>query len=103
MENLENIRNTAKSHNRADRNLHSWTFYQLQQFIKYKANLAGIKVKYINPRYTSQRCSKCGEIKKYNRKGNLYSCSCGNNIHADLNAARNIVNQELIKLEQQSA
>jgi IS605 OrfB family transposase len=100
MENLENIRNTAKSLNRADRNIHSWTFYQLQQFIEYKAELAGIKVEYINPKYTSQSCSKCTKVKKSNRKANLYSCECGNHIHADLNASRNIANKYL---EQQSA
>ena len=100
MENLENIRKTAKSLNRADRNLHSWTFYQLQQFIEYKATLAGIKVEYINPKYTSQSCSKCAKVKKSNRKANLYSCECGNHIHADLNASRNIANKYL---EQQSA
>ena len=95
MENLENIRNTAKSLNRADRNLHSWTFYQLQQFIEYKAELAGIKVEYINPKYTSQSCSKCAKVKKVNRKANLYSCECGNHIHSDLNASRNIANKYL--------
>ena len=100
MENLENIRNTAKSLNRADRNLHSWTFYQLQQFIEYKAELAGIKVEYISPKYTSQSCSRCGRVEKSNRKANLYSCECGNYIHADLNAGRNIANKYL---EQQSA
>jgi putative transposase len=100
MENLENIRNTAKSLNRADRNLHSWTFYQLQQYIEYKAELAGIKVEYINPKYSSQSCSKCAKVKKSNRKANLYSCQCGNHIHSDLNASRNIVNKYL---EQQSA
>ena len=98
MENLENIRQTAQSLNRADRNLHSWTFYQLQNFIEYKAKLAGIKVEYVDPKHTSQCCSKCGQIKKSNRKGNLYSCECGNHIHADLNASRNIA-----YLEQQSA
>jgi len=100
MENLDNIRNTAKSLNRANRNIHSWTFYQLQQFIKYKAELAGIKVKYINPKYTSQSCSRCAKVKKSNRKANLYSCECGNHIHSDLNASRNIANKYL---EQQSA
>jgi len=110
MEKLENIRQTAQSLNRAgsttksssrtrrDRNLHSWTFYQLQNFIEYKAKLAGIKVEYVDPKYTSQCCSKCGQVKKSNRKGNLYSCDCGNHIHADLNASRNIVH-----LGQQSA
>ncbi|MFW6015666.1 MAG: RNA-guided endonuclease InsQ/TnpB family protein [bacterium] len=100
MENLENIRHTAKSLSKADRNSHSWTFYQLQQFIEYKAELAGIKVEYINPKYTSQGCSKCAKVEKSNRKTNLYSCECGNHIHADLNASRNIANKYL---EQQSA
>ena len=95
MDNLENIQNTAKSLNRADINLHSWTFYQLQQFIEYKAKLAGIKVEYINPKYTSQSCSKCDKVKKSNRKANLYSCECGNHIHSDLNASRNIANKYL--------
>ncbi len=90
MENLKNIRKTAKSLKRADRTLHSWTFYELQQFIEYKAKSVGIKVEYISPKYTSQGCSKCGIIKKSNRKANLYSCKCGNRIHADLNASRNI-------------
>lgn len=100
MENLENIRNTVNGLNRADRNIHSWTFYQLQQFIEYKAELAGIKVEYINPKYTSQSCSRCAKVKKSNRKANLYSCECGNHIHSDLNASRNIANKYL---EQQPA
>lgn len=95
MENLKNIRKLNKITNRADRNLNSWAFYELQQFIEYKAELAGIKVVYINPRYTSQSCCKCGKVEKSNRKGNLYSCECGNYIHADLNASRNIAKKLL--------
>ncbi len=95
MENLEQIRQTARSLDRADRNIHNWTFSQLQNFIEYKAKLAGIKVEYVNPEYTSQCCSKCGQVKKSNRKANLYYCECGNHIHADLNASRNIANKYL--------
>lgn len=62
MEDFKNIRQTAKIHKRADRNLNRWTFYQLQQFIEYKAKLSGINVIYVKAKYTSQRCSKCGEI-----------------------------------------
>jgi len=40
--------------------------------------------------YTSQRCFKCGEISKTNRKKNKYSCSCGYKNHADLNGAKNV-------------
>jgi len=95
MEDLKNIRQTAKSHKRPDRNLNRWTFYQLQQFIEYKAKLSGINVIYVKAKYTSQRCSKCGAILKKNRKKNLYTCQCGNHMHSDLNAARNIADQHL--------
>ena len=100
MEKLENIRQTARSLRRADRSLHSWAFYELQSFIEYKAKLAGVKVVYIDPKYTSQRCSSCGVVKKKQRKRNIYHCSCGNHVHADLNASRNIAQ---IYKEQQSA
>ena len=73
------------------RKLNNWSFYQLEQFIRYKAEAAGKSVVTIDPRYTSQKCSKCGHIYKGNRKGNSFKCvKCGFQIHADLNAARNI-------------
>ena len=100
MENLSGIRSKVKSTKKADRNIHSWSFSQLQQFIEYKANLAGIEVRYVDARYTSQTCSKCGLIKKSNRRGNLYTCNCGNKIHSDLNAARNIANKLEFQLKQ---
>jgi transposase len=40
--------------------------------------------------YRSQRCSKCGIVRKSNRKGKIYSCKhCGFVCDADLNAAKN--------------
>ncbi len=73
------------------RKLNNWSFYQLEQFLRYKAEAAGKSVITIDPRYTSQKCSDCGHIYKGNRKGNSFHCvKCGFQIHADLNAARNI-------------
>lgn len=103
MEDLKNIRKTAFSLKKADKNLNSWSFYELQSFIDYKARLSGIKVVYINPKYTSQTCNKCKSVEKSNRKRNLYKCSCGNQVHADLNAARNICDIGLEAVNQQSA
>jgi IS605 OrfB family transposase len=71
---LKHIRETFHSLNRADRNFHSWSFYQLQNFIKYKVKLAGIKVKNINDKNTSQCCSKCGKVKKLNAKESIFMC-----------------------------
>ena len=53
MEDLKNIRKTAYSSSSADRKLNSWTFYELQMFIEYKAGLEGMEVKYINCIYFS--------------------------------------------------
>ena len=39
--------------------------------------------------YRSQRCNQCGLVRKANRKGKEYSCSCGSHLDADLNAAKN--------------
>ena len=45
----------------------------------------------VDPRYTSQTCSSCGQVEKKNRKGSMYECCyCGYVGHADINAALNI-------------
>ncbi len=75
------------------RKLNNWSFFELEQFLQYKAEALGKSVVSIDPRYTSQKCSNCGHIYKGNRKGNSFHCvKCGFQIHADLNAARNIAN-----------
>ena len=60
------------------RQLRSWTFYQLEQFLIYKAHEAGSEVLKVKADYTSQRCPKCGRIHKENRDHDLheYVCDC---------------------------
>lgn len=73
--------------------LGNWSFGQLQSFIKYKAETLGKTVIVIDPRYTSQKCSRCGLIRKANRKRHNYTCKgCGLKLNADINASRNISN-----------
>ena len=81
---------------------HSWGFYQLAQFIEYKAILAGVTVAYIDPRNTSRECISCGHIDKANRKSqSLFSCvKCAYVSHADLNAAMVIANRGRAALNQ---
>lgn len=43
LEKLTNIRKTTRTSRKNAKNLHQWSFYQLQMFIAYKATLAGIK------------------------------------------------------------
>jgi transposase len=90
MEDLTDIRNRVKSRKEAGRNLHSWACYQLKEMIRYKAEVAGIRVEIVNPEYASQTC-KCGHREKANRSGIRFKCKqCGYTIHADLNGAINI-------------
>ena len=71
--------------------LNNWSFFQLEQFITYKAMANGIDVLHIDAKYTSQTCSKCSFRSKNNRKQHNFNCkSCGFKINSDLNASRNI-------------
>lgn len=91
MEKLSNIRNKCKTVKYADRTIHSWAFYQLQEYIKQKAIKYGIPVVMVDAKYTSQRCFICGHIEKANREKDKFICkNCGNQSHADLNASKNI-------------
>src|SRR5206468_8234081 len=61
-------------------------FYQLLQFILYKAALRGVMVIEADPAYTSQECSRCHQLTKPN--GKKFVCGkCGHNDHRDANAA----------------
>ncbi len=76
----------------SNRFLKNWSYYDLQTKIEYKAAAVGIKVVKILPRYTSQRCSKCGYIHRENRPTQqIFQClKCGYEANADYNASQNI-------------
>jgi len=69
--------------------LHSWSFYQLQSFIEYKAIRKGINVIRVNPYRTSKICSRCGNIGS--RSKSFFKCKhCDYTLNADLNASFNL-------------
>jgi IS605 OrfB family transposase len=88
MEDLTHIRNRLRAGRRMRTRLHRWAFRQSQSFVEYKAFAAGITVEYVNPAYTSQTCSACGQFGT--RLKHRFECSCGFRAHADLNASRNL-------------
>jgi len=90
LEDLTGIRNAfrGKAFNRL---LSNWSFVQFEFQLKYKCAFNGIKVEFVDPRFTSQKCSLCKRISKGSRNGNRYTCVfCGHKEHADVNAAKNI-------------
>ena len=90
MERLANIRSTTRRSRKNNHSLHTWSFYRLSKFIEYKAKLAGIRVEYVNPAYTSQRCPVCGHV--HHARDINYTCKCGFHIHRDILGAMNICN-----------
>lgn len=62
-----------------------------QQFCTYKAANAGRAVLFVNPQYTSQVCSGCGQVRKKNLSERWHSCACGTELDRDHNAALNIL------------
>lgn len=90
LEQLQNIHSTTRTSRKNNHSLHTWSFYRLAQFIEYKAKLAGIKVEYVNPAYTSQSCPICGDV--HHADDRNYTCKCGFHIHRDLLGAMNICN-----------
>ena len=71
----ENLSNRTKKQRK---DLRTWSFYQLEQFLTYKAEAIGSEVLEVKPDYTSQRCPKCGRILKANRHHEIheYICDC---------------------------
>lgn len=91
-ENLKGIRDRARSSKPLRTELNSWAFAQLFAFVAYKAKLAGIPVKVVEPAYSSQLCPDCGTIGRENRRTQaFFKCvSCDHTGPADVIAARNI-------------
>jgi len=93
VENLTDIRTRTKQRGRRQRRRHhGWSYAQLRGFTADKAEAIGSIVVAVDPRHTSQRCSKCGHVHRRNRlTQSLFRCqSCGYEVNADLNAARNV-------------
>lgn len=90
--NLENLSGIDTSNSKL---LGVWKYYELQQFVEYKAKQHGIIVRKINPYHTSQTCSACGHWEDGQRDGRNFCCkACGVKLNADYNAARNIAMTE---------
>lgn len=104
--NIEDLSGFAKDKNgksveddNMKRVLSNWSYFELQQQIRYKAEQYDIKVRTVNPAYTSQTCSYCGQIGKRETQSKFVctnpDCRCHKMykkdwFNADFNAARNI-------------
>lgn len=97
MENLKGFGKNSEGEveTKHKRLLGRWSYFELQKNIEYKAQMAGIKVVYVNPAYTSQTCHVCGKKGDRTERDTFIclntECSCyGKPQDADMNAAINI-------------
>jgi putative transposase len=85
------IKNMLKNHNLA-KSISDVAWGTLVKATESKAAYAGSKVVLVDPKYTSQMCSRCGLIVKKDLSERVHSCSeCGLSMDRDLNAAINIL------------
>ena len=96
IENLKYIQiDTKKRVNKATCKLLSkWNLGLWRKAIEQKCEANCVYLHYVEPKYTSQTCPRCGNVDKGNRDGVLFRCtSCGYEANADLNASINILNR----------
>jgi IS605 OrfB family transposase len=98
LEDLTGIRGRVNVRHEQRREHHSWAFHQLRRFVAYKAQLAGVRVVFVDPRNTSRTCSTCGYCDKHNRPAQAhFRClRCGFTAPADYNGALNIAHRAAV-------
>ena len=95
------LRLKGKSNKTMRKWLSNWSYSDLEFKLSYKCQRNGIRVEFVDARYTSQKCSVCKTIDKASRKGNRYTCRhCGSSMHADVNSAINIRDNYITRVMQ---
>ena len=90
-ENL-NISGMVQNHALA-KSIHDASWGKLVQYVSYKAEEAGKRVELVDPKGTTQKCSRCGMVVKKSLSERVHQCpTCGLLLDRDLNAAVNISN-----------
>ncbi len=64
-------------------------------WIEYFGKVFGRITIAVNPQYTSQGCSSCGEVVKKSLSTRTHACQCGCVLDRDHNVARNILSRGL--------
>ena len=104
LEDLSGVRNATGRVKTKNRYVSvSWSFYDLEQKLIYKAKQNQSSVIKVNPAYTSQCCPACGHIEKSNRnkKLHLFTCkNCGYKSNDDRIGAMNLYRMGINFLEE---
>ncbi|THV41348.1 transposase [Glycomyces buryatensis] len=92
LEDLEGIRERVRLTRSQRGRISNWPFYQLAQYIAYKAKRAGVPVVVVDARHTSQKCPLCHHTERANRRNrDDFECrGCGLAGPADVIASVNV-------------
>ncbi|NEO37244.1 MAG: transposase [Moorea sp. SIOASIH] len=88
------IKNLAKNHCLA-KSINDAGWYQFRSWLEYFGQKFGRITVAVNPAYTSQSCSNCGEVVKKSLSTRTHVCQCGCQLDRDHNAAKNILTRAL--------
>jgi len=86
------VSNMIKNHCLA-KSISDASWYQFRVFLEYFGKVFGRITIAVNPAYTSQECSDCGEVVKKSLSTRTHACKCGCVMDRDHNAAINILNR----------
>lgn len=86
------VSNMVKNHCLA-KSISDASWYQFRVFLEYFGKVFGRITIAVNPAYTSQECSNCGEVVKKSLSTRTHACRCGCVLDRDHNAAINILNR----------
>ncbi|NEO23104.1 transposase [Moorena sp. SIO4A5] len=88
------VKNLVKNHCLA-KSINDAGWYQFRKWLEYFGQKFGRQTIAVNPAYTSQDCSSCGEVVKKSLSTRTHTCSCGCVLDRDHNAAINILKRAL--------
>ncbi|MBE9198616.1 MULTISPECIES: RNA-guided endonuclease TnpB family protein [unclassified Nodularia (in: cyanobacteria)] len=88
------IKNLVKNHCLA-KSINDASWYQFRVWIEYFGKVFKRVTVAVNPQYSSQECSSCGEVVKKTLSTRTHVCKCGCVMDRDENAARIILSRGL--------
>jgi len=96
VEDLKDVKKGTKGRIRKEFNnkLQRWVYRYFLTRLEQLCEVVGVQLHKVDPAYTSQTCSACGDVHRSNRNGEIFKCrSCGYTTDADYNASLNILNR----------
>jgi len=86
-----NTKGLAKS--RLARDVHDASWSKLRELLRYKAERAGAHFIEVDPKFSSQTCPECGNVKAKTLAERTHQCACGYTADRDVAAARVIMSR----------